>query len=206
MLPQRPRPRSPTIRGTSCHCVAAPLPLLPPLRRACCLPPPRSFVLASLQDWISFLSGKAVRNRLAFHDELSSLLQAQRHGDGLQYIRQLFALSSKLHKPCLRLRILQQVLGLDTRFSRDVVHGVICLAFDVLEDMSGQPHGTNGSHGRGSRPADVTPSDNDGRSNASGTLDLDGYVSCCAQRSGAMPVIPPILLPGLAALNRELVS
>ena len=29
------------------------------------------------------------------------------------------------------------MLGLDTRFSRDVVHGVICLAFDVLEDMGG---------------------------------------------------------------------
>ena len=37
----------------------------------------------------------------------------------------------------MRLRILQQVLGLDTRFSRDVVHGVICLAFDVIEEMSG---------------------------------------------------------------------
>ena len=51
------------------------------------------------------------------------------------YIQKLYDLSSALRRPCLRLRILQSVLGLDTRFSRDVVHGVICLAFDVLEEM-----------------------------------------------------------------------
>jgi len=60
-------------------------------------------------------------------------------GDGLKYVAQLYALSSRLRRPCLRLRILQQVLGLDTRFSRDIVHGVVCLAFDVLEELSGGP-------------------------------------------------------------------
>ena len=89
-------------------------------------------------DWVSFLSGKAVSNRLAFHGELTRLLDAQRQGDGVEYIEQLYKLSSKLRKPCLRLRILQQVLGLDTRFSRDIVHGVICLAFDVLEQLGGK--------------------------------------------------------------------
>ena len=87
-------------------------------------------------DWLSFLNGKAFINRLAFHDQLLTLLAAQEEGDGLRYIEQLYMLSSKLRKPCLRLRILQQILGLDTRFSRDIVHGVVCLAFDVLEDMS----------------------------------------------------------------------
>ena len=59
-----------------------------------------------------------------------------------------------------------QVLGLDTRFSRDVVHGVICLAFDVLEDMGG---------GRlRSRPASPAVSPGAERRMRAG-LDLDGY-------------------------------
>ena len=88
-------------------------------------------------DWMSFLSGQAVANRLRFHTQLMHLLDAQKRGEPLEFISQLYKLSSKLHKPCLRLRILQQVLGLDTRFTRDIVHGIICLAFDVFEDMGG---------------------------------------------------------------------
>ena len=94
-------------------------------------------------DWKSFLTGKAVANRLAFHSQLVELLEAQQRGDGLSFVEQLYALSSRLRRPCLRLRILQQVLGLDRRFSRDIVHGVVCLAFDVLEEMGGgarRPH------------------------------------------------------------------
>jgi len=110
-------------------------------------------------DWLSFFTGKAVSNRLVFHDLLTKLLQAQQRGDGLEYVSQLYQLSARLRKPCLRLRILQQVLGLDTRFSRDIVHGVICLAFDVLEDMgkgggvaarsSGSGAGAGGTGGTG---------------------------------------------------------
>ena len=93
-------------------------------------------------DWYSFLSGKAVANRSAFLQQLESLLRAEENGDGLAFITQLYAISSRLRRPCLRLRILQQVLGLDTRFSRDVVHGVVCFALDILEDMSGGPQKT----------------------------------------------------------------
>ena len=98
-------------------------------------------------DWLSFLSGKAVSNRLAFHSQLLELLRAQQQGDGVQYVTQLHELVKRLRKPCLRLRILQQVLGLDTRFSRDTVYGVICLALDVLEGMA---RGGGGGGGGGS--------------------------------------------------------
>ena len=136
-------------------------------------------------DWASFLSGKAVANRRAFHDELTRLLDAQRKGDGVEYIKQLYVLSSRLRKPCLRLRILQQVLGLDTRFSRDTVHGVICLAFDVLEEMGaakvpssrGQPNfpiAPTASHPAAVGGGSETPLV--GSSNSGGMgLDLDGY-------------------------------
>ena len=36
-------------------------------------------------DWFSFLSGKAFANRLAFHDQLLTLLSAQEEGDGIRY-------------------------------------------------------------------------------------------------------------------------
>ena len=60
-------------------------------------------------DWQSFLNGKAVANRLAFCEQLGKLLAAQQSGDGLAYVRELYALSARLRRPCLRLRILQQV-------------------------------------------------------------------------------------------------
>jgi hypothetical protein len=73
---------------------------------------------------------------MTFHNQLTELQSALEKGDGLEYIGKLYELTRRLNKPCLRLRILQQVLGLDSRFSRDIVRGVICLAFDALEDIS----------------------------------------------------------------------
>ena len=106
------------------------------------------------------------------------LLLAQRSGDGLEYIEKLYALSSRLRKPCLRLRILQQVLGLDTRFSRDTVHGVICLAFDVLEEMSGRKRRRQDDDGApAAAPADAPAAaeDMDVGARASVGLDLTEY-------------------------------
>ena len=34
------------------------------------------------------------------------------------------------------MRMLQDVLGLDHRFSRDITFGVICLAFDIVESLA----------------------------------------------------------------------
>ena len=61
-------------------------------------------------------------------------------------------ISSALRKPCLRLRILQQVLGLDTRFSRDIVHGVVCLASDIVERMAEDDDGAHRVHERSDLP------------------------------------------------------
>ena len=49
--------------------------------------------------------------------------------------------------------MLQDILGLDGRFSRDITYGVVCLAFDIVESMA--------------RGAPAPP--------ASGGLDLDGF-------------------------------
>ena len=130
-------------------------------------------------DWASFFNGKAVTNRLKFQAELTALLDAQRSGDGLAYLEKLYALSSRLRRPCLRLRILQQVLGLDTRFSRDTVHGVICLAFDVLEEMSGRKrkHGASVPETRAGGASSGAPA-------APGATSLASFPSTTRQTSG----------------------
>ena len=65
-------------------------------------------------DWQSFLTGKAVANRLSFHGELTDLLRAQQAGDGLRYIATLYALSSKVYISTQ----LGSALGLATRLLR----------------------------------------------------------------------------------------
>ena len=60
---------------------------------------------------LSFLTGRALRNRRHFLSQLYALRRSA--SDGQAYVAQLFAITSRLRQPCLRLRILQQVLGLD---------------------------------------------------------------------------------------------
>ena len=81
----------------------------------------------------SFLCGRAVVNRQRFHEQLLKLAHAP---DGLAYTSMLYDLVANLNRPCLRMRMLREVLGLDGRFSRDVVFGVVCLAFDIVEAMA----------------------------------------------------------------------
>ena len=72
-------------------------------------------------ELLSFMSAKALANRRRFCQELRAL---QRCSDGVEYCRQLRAIVGNLRRPCLRLRLLQMVLGLDRldgAFSRDVV-------------------------------------------------------------------------------------
>ena len=47
-----------------------------------------------------------------------------------RYVAMLYDLVSNLGRPCLRMRMLQEVLGLDARFSRDITFGVVRLTFD----------------------------------------------------------------------------
>ena len=84
-------------------------------------------------DLHAFMCGKAVHNRQRFHHELLRLQGAR---DGVEYVTMLYALVSQLRQPCLRLRMLRQVLGLDERFSIAVIHAVACLAVDIVEDIA----------------------------------------------------------------------
>ena len=45
------------------------------------------------------------------------------------------------------MKMLQEVLGLDGRFSRDITFGVVCLAFDIVEAMARGAPKPPGPHG-----------------------------------------------------------
>ena len=60
----------------------------------------------------SFMCGRAISNRRKF---LGWLTQLQSVSDGHEYISMLYALVADLRKPCLRMRMLQDILGLDER-------------------------------------------------------------------------------------------
>lgn len=93
----------------------------------------------------SFVCGRAISNRSKF---LGWLTQLQSVSDGHEYVSMLYALVADLRKPCLRMRMLQDILGLDERFSRDITFGVVSLAYDVVETMArGGPAPPDRAHG-----------------------------------------------------------
>ena len=102
----------------------------------------RQRALEPESDLHAFMCGKAVHNRQRFHHELLRLQGAR---DGVEYVTMLYALVSQLRRPCLRLRMLRQVLGLDERFSIAVIHAVACLAVDIVEDIADGGGGGSGA-------------------------------------------------------------
>lgn len=77
----------------------------------------------------SFINGKAVANRADFLKHLKKLRDAD---DGESYVRELYEVVQALRSPCLRFHMLRDVLGLDRRFSRNVLHAIVCFAFDIF--------------------------------------------------------------------------
>jgi len=83
----------------------------------------------------SFVTQKAISNRQMFLCELIKLKSCQ---DILDSMEKLCALVNELHHPCLRLELLQHILGLDSGFDLKRVHDVVALAYEVV---SGAKHG-----------------------------------------------------------------
>eukprot|EP00928_Gymnodinium_smaydae_P057078 TRINITY_DN40352_c0_g1_i1.p1 TRINITY_DN40352_c0_g1~~TRINITY_DN40352_c0_g1_i1.p1 ORF type:complete len:566 (-),score=43.53 TRINITY_DN40352_c0_g1_i1:317-2014(-) len=77
----------------------------------------------------SFLGHKAEENRKVFHDELAEL---QGCHDVLQMMAKLCTLVEHLRHPCLRLEMLQHILGLDKTFDLEQLMEVVQLAFEIV--------------------------------------------------------------------------
>jgi hypothetical protein len=92
----------------------------------------QNVALQSNSQFMAFASGKAITNRKRFAEQLR---KAVSHTDftGIQFLRSINDVIGSMHSPCLRLEILQYILGLDNRYSVvDIRHSIelagTCLA------------------------------------------------------------------------------
>ena len=75
--------------------------------------------MADNSKFMAFVSNKAISNRKAFAQQLRHAV-AQTDFSDIKFLRSIFEIVESMHSPCLRLELLQYVLGLDNRFS--VIH------------------------------------------------------------------------------------
>jgi hypothetical protein len=83
-------------------------------------------------SFMAFVSNKAVTNRKAFADKLKTAVSSTDF-ESVHFLEAIHEIVSKMHSPCLRLELLQFVLGLDNRFSvahlaRSVELAAACLS------------------------------------------------------------------------------
>lgn len=71
---------------------------------------------AADSSFMAFLSNKAISNRKAFVAQLKQAVQSADYTDA-RFLSAIEAILSRMHSPCLRLELLQYILGLDNRYS-----------------------------------------------------------------------------------------
>mmetsp|Transcript_12501 Transcript_12501/g.18351 ORF Transcript_12501/g.18351 Transcript_12501/m.18351 type:complete len:744 (-) Transcript_12501:117-2348(-) len=83
-------------------------------------------------SFMAFVSNKAITNRKQFARKLETAVSTGSF-QGLEFLQAIHEIVSRMHSPCLRLELLQFVLGLDNRFSvahlaRSVELAISCLS------------------------------------------------------------------------------
>mmetsp|Transcript_7890 Transcript_7890/g.13918 ORF Transcript_7890/g.13918 Transcript_7890/m.13918 type:complete len:1243 (+) Transcript_7890:106-3834(+) len=92
-------------------------------------------------NFMAFISNKAISNRKKFAQQLRDA-SAVTGFDSLQFLKAIHSVSAQMNSPCLRLELLQYILGLDNRYSvahvtRSVELAATCLNLsesDVFND------------------------------------------------------------------------
>jgi hypothetical protein len=72
--------------------------------------------MATNSNFMAFVSNKAITNRTKFAQQLRQAASQTDFTDA-GFLRTIFEIVDNMHSPCLRLELLQYVLGLDNRFS-----------------------------------------------------------------------------------------
>lgn len=80
----------------------------------------------------TFVSDRIISNRTFFMQTLRDMNNVESR---LSFFQQLRDLASRLLHPCLRLHVLQGVLGLDKSYDRDTVCEVLRIAYDLVHTM-----------------------------------------------------------------------
>lgn len=94
----------------------------------------------SNSQFMAFVSNKAISNRKAFCQQLRDAAATTNFND-VQFLQALHLMLSKMHSPCLRLELLQYVLGLDNRYSvahlsRSIELAATCLGISSAASSS----------------------------------------------------------------------
>lgn len=87
-------------------------------------------------NFMAFVSNKAISNRKAFAQQLREAASVTNFQD-VRFLHAINELLSRMHAPCLRLELLQYVLGLDNRYSvahvaRSVELAATCLGISTM--------------------------------------------------------------------------
>mmetsp|Transcript_23382 Transcript_23382/g.38696 ORF Transcript_23382/g.38696 Transcript_23382/m.38696 type:complete len:759 (+) Transcript_23382:507-2783(+) len=91
-------------------------------------------------NFMAFVSNKAVTNRKAFAEKLKTAVSSTDF-ESVEFLKAIHEIVSRMHSPCLRLELLQFVLGLDNRFSvahlaRSVELAAACLSITTSPPTS----------------------------------------------------------------------
>jgi len=86
-------------------------------------------------SFMAFVSNKAISNRKSFAKQLRDAAKQTDFSD-VRFLTAIYEMTSKMHSPCLRLELLQFVLGLDNRYSiahviRSVELAATCLSISA---------------------------------------------------------------------------
>lgn len=80
------------------------------------------------------VTDRIISNRTLF---LKVLQEVEQSASRLEFFTHLKDLALKLLNPCLRLQVLQGILGLDESYNRDTVVGVLKLTVELVESIDG---------------------------------------------------------------------
>lgn len=102
-------------------------------------------------NFMAFISNKAISNRKKFAMQLRESV-SKTNFETIHFLTQMHSIVSTMHSPCLRLELLQFILGLDNRYSiahvaRSLELAATCLNISALSSEQEHPDGTKLRHG-----------------------------------------------------------
>jgi len=92
-------------------------------------------------NFMAFVSGKAITNRKKFVNQLREAADLTEF-DSLRFLKSIHSVLSQMRSPCLRLELLQYILGLDNRYSVAHVLRSVELAATCLNLSGSDVHPT----------------------------------------------------------------
>lgn len=96
-------------------------------------------------SFMAFVSNKAISNRKNFASQLRQAVEQTDFND-MRFLTAIYEIVNRMHSPCLRLELLQYVLGLDNRYSVAHVKRAVELAATCLSiSHSAQPPDGDGN-------------------------------------------------------------